>query len=209
MAEGSPSELRKLRAGSAEGRQSRWPSRNADSAADVYALNFPDANLVRSDVADLFDGSLGTRPSASERKIARQVGEVDLLLAGPPCQGHSDLNNHTRRTDPRNALYLRAARAAEVLRPTFVVIENVPAVRHDKGQVVAVATAALEAVGYTVAQQSPRPRQVRRPAAPTPAHPPRLSWMTSSILRSSSTMRSPCDGHDERSVRWAIADLVE
>src|SRR6266699_2080706 len=50
---------------------------NADSAADVYALNFPDANLVRSDVADLFDGSLGARASASERKIARQVGEVD------------------------------------------------------------------------------------------------------------------------------------
>ena len=107
---------------------------NADSAADVYALNFPGANLVRSDVAELFDGSLGARASASERKIARQVGEVDLLLAGPPCQGHSDLNNHTRRTDPRNALYLRAARAAEVLRPTFVVIENVPAVHHDRGR---------------------------------------------------------------------------
>src|SRR5258708_7356593 len=58
----------------------------SDSAADVYGLNFPDANLVRSDVVDLFDGSLGTRPSASERKIARQVGEVDLLLAGPPCR---------------------------------------------------------------------------------------------------------------------------
>ena len=44
---------------------------NADSAADVYALNFPGANLVRSDVVDLFDGSLGARVSASERKIAR------------------------------------------------------------------------------------------------------------------------------------------
>src|SRR2546429_451159 len=46
---------------------------------------------------------------------------------------------------------LRAARAAEVLRPTFLLVENVPAVRHDRGEVVAVATAALEAVGYTVA----------------------------------------------------------
>jgi DNA (cytosine-5)-methyltransferase 1 len=121
---------------------------NAAAAADVYALNFPDANLVCSDVAALFDGPVGTRVTAAQRKVAREVGAVDLLLAGPPCQGYSDLNNQTRRKDPRNSLYLRAARAAEVLSPTFVVMENVPAVRHDKGDVVALTTAALEAVGY-------------------------------------------------------------
>ena len=181
---------------------------NADSAADVYALNFPGANLVRSDVVDLFDGSLGARASASERKIARQVGEVDLLLAGPPCQGHSDLNNHTRRTDPRNALYLRAARAAEVLRPTFVVVENVPAVRHDKGEVVAVATAALEAVGYTVGS---RVLDLVRFGVPQRRHRHILLGVLDDLVDPAVLldMRSPCDGHDERSVRWAIADLVE
>ncbi len=181
---------------------------NADSAADVYALNFPSANLVRSDVVDLFDGSLGARTSASERKIARQVGEVDLLLAGPPCQGHSDLNNHTRRTDPRNALYLRAARAAEVLRPTFVVVENVPAVRHDKGEVVAVATAALEAVGYTVGS---RVLDLVRFGVPQRRHRHILLGVRDDLVDPAVLldMRSPCDGHDERSVRWAIADLVD
>jgi DNA (cytosine-5)-methyltransferase 1 len=181
---------------------------NADSAADVYALNFPDANLVRSDVVDLFDGSLGARASASERKIARQVGEVDLLLAGPPCQGHSDLNNHTRRTDPRNALYLRTARAAEVLRPTFVVVENVPAVRHDKGDVVAVATAALEAVGYTVGS---RVLDLVRFGVPQRRHRHILLGVLDDLVDPAVLldMRSPCDGHHERSVRWAIADLVD
>lgn len=90
---------------------------NSSAAADVYALNFPDANLIVSDIVELFDGPLGGRVTAAERKVARAVGDVDVLVAGPPCQGHSDLNNHTRRNDPRNALYLRAARAAEVLRP--------------------------------------------------------------------------------------------
>ena len=55
---------------------------NAEDAADVFALNFPYANLVRSDVAELFDGALGARATASERKVAREIGAVDLLLAG-------------------------------------------------------------------------------------------------------------------------------
>lgn len=181
---------------------------NASAAADVYALNFPEANLDRSDVAELFDGALGTKPTPRERKLARQIGGVDLLLAGPPCQGHSDLNNHTRREDPRNALYLRAARAVEVLRPTFVVIENVPAVRHDKGDVVGMATSALEAAGYTVASavldlvKFGVPQRRRRHI---------LLAVLGKLVDPAELLdvHSPCDNHEERSVRWAIDDLVD
>ena len=112
--------------------------------------NFPRANVVRADIETLFDGELGTPLTASEMSIALAVGDIDILVAGPPCQGHSDLNNHTRRQDPRNSLYLRAVRAAEVLQPTLVLIENVPAVRHDKGGVVTRSTEALRAAGYSV-----------------------------------------------------------
>jgi DNA (cytosine-5)-methyltransferase 1 len=177
------------------------------AAADVYALNFPDANLVRSDVVELFGGPVGTHVTGAERKVAREVGAVDLLLAGPPCQGHSDLNNHTRRTDPRNALYLRAARAAEVLSPTFVVIENVPAVQRDKGDVVALSTAALEAVGYTVASKV---LDLVRFGVPQRRRRHILLAVLGDLVDPAVIldMRSPCDEHDERSVRWAIADLV-
>ena len=34
------------------------------------------------------------------------VGNIEIVLAGPPCQGHSNLNNQSRRTDSRNELYL-------------------------------------------------------------------------------------------------------
>jgi DNA (cytosine-5)-methyltransferase 1 len=181
---------------------------SADDAADVYALNFPKANLDRSDVAELFDGALGTKPTPRERKLARQTGRVDVLLAGPPCQGHSDLNNHTRREDPRNALYLRAARAVEVLRPTFVIIENVPAVRHDKGDVVGMTTSALEAAGYDVASsvldlvKFGVPQRRRRHI---------LLAVCGKLVDPAEFLdvRSPCHNHEERSVRWAIDDLVD
>lgn len=181
---------------------------SADAAADVYALNFPKANLCRSDVSELFDGSLGTRPTPTEQKLAGMVGDVDLLLAGPPCQGHSDLNNHTRRDDPRNKLYLRAVRAIEILRPSFAVIENVPAVRHDKGNVVGLATAALEAAGYMVASSvlelvrfgvpQKRRRHILLAALGGLAHPTGLV-----------NMYPPCGDHEARSVLWAIGDLLD
>lgn len=181
---------------------------NDDHAADVYELNFPHASLVRADVEALFDGELGTAVTTSERSIALAAGEVDVLVAGPPCQGHSNLNNHTRRQDPRNALYLSAVRAVEVLRPTLVVIENVPTVRHDKGGVVERATQVLEAAGYSVASDVFRlvefgvPQRRRRHIL--------LAAMNDRIDPSVvGRFGSACDDHAERSVRWAIEDLVD
>lgn len=179
-----------------------------ESAADVYALNFPEANLERSDVASVFDGELGATATKKEQKRVRQLGRVDLLVAGPPCQGHSDLNNHTRRNDPRNALYLRAVRAAEILEPTFVVIENVPAVRHDEGKVIDIATAALLTAGYTVASgvlglvKFGVPQRRRRHI---------LLAVRDKLLDPADllAMHPPCGDHDERSVQWAIEDLVD
>ncbi len=181
---------------------------SADAAADVYALNFPEANLCRSEVSELFDGALGAKLTPAERKLAGQIGPVDLLLAGPPCQGHSDLNNHTRRDDPRNGLYLHAARAVEVLLPTFAVIENVPTVRHDKGNVVGSATAKLEAAGYRIASavldlvKFGVPQRRRRHI---------LLAVLGKLVDPAELldMYSPCGDHEDRSVRWAIDDLLD
>lgn len=181
---------------------------NDEDAADVYSLNFTRANLVRSDVENLFDGPLGTRHTSSERRIARAAGRVDVLVAGPPCQGHSDLNNHTRRQDPRNALYLRAARAAEVLRPAFVIIENVPAVQRDKGHVVELSVAALEKAGYTVAGKV---LELVRFGVPQRRRRHILMAVLGDQVDPAAVldMHSPCTDHDERSVRWAIEDLLD
>jgi DNA (cytosine-5)-methyltransferase 1 len=172
----------------------------------VYQANFPSAKTRQTAVEELFDGQLGGPLTIRERSLKRSVGSVDLLVGGPPCQGHSNLNNHTRRADPKNGLYLRMARAAEVLRPRAVLIENVPSVVHSSGDVVGAAAKALKASGYTVRQQvfelvglgvaQSRRRHVLlavRQPAPNPA-------LVDALLE-------PGDS-PPRSLRWAIGDLV-
>ena len=89
-------------------------------------------------------------PELLDPLIAEQCDEVDLVVAGPPCQGHSNLNNHSRRADRRNHLYLSVAAFAVATGARAAVIENVTAVVHDANQVVASATALLETAGYAV-----------------------------------------------------------
>jgi DNA (cytosine-5)-methyltransferase 1 len=178
-----------------------------DLAANIFETNFPGARLVREDVAAIFDGRLGARPTTAERSIAQDVGSVDILLAGPPCQGHSDLNNHTRRDDPRNALYLRVARAAQVLHPTFVVIENVPTVEHDKDGVVVEATSALSASGYRV---SSAVLDLSRYGVPQLRRRHVLLASRLEAVDPDDVLSGvpPCAVHQPRTVSWAIRDLV-
>ncbi|MFA9432818.1 DNA cytosine methyltransferase [Egicoccus sp. AB-alg2] len=119
-------------------------------ALTVFERNFSPSALFDGDVTRLVDGGLGEAPSFAERRLRDEFDGVDFVIGGPPCQGHSDLNNHTRRRDPKNALYLRVARFAEIVRPRFVLVENVPGVAHDRRGVVPAATQALARAGYFV-----------------------------------------------------------
>ena len=123
-----------------------------DDAIRVYRRNLgahcAAVNCAR--VESLFGGALSAPVSEKERLLAAAIGPIDLLVAGPPCQGHSDLNNHSRRRDRRNALYARVARAAHVLSPTVVIIENVVGVVNDRGRVVSRAERLLRSGGYVV-----------------------------------------------------------
>lgn len=52
-------------------------------------------------------------------------GDLDLLFAGPPCQGFSIIGPR-QFTDERNSLFIEIMRVAGQLRPKCIVIENVP-----------------------------------------------------------------------------------
>jgi DNA (cytosine-5)-methyltransferase 1 len=121
----------------------------ASSPLCVYRNNFDvDERTSREEsVLKLFSARVNGLRTASERRLRRELGIVDAIVAGPPCQGHSDLNNHSRRHDERNDLYLAAVRAALVLQPQVLVIENVPGVIHDRGRVVERARRALDREG--------------------------------------------------------------
>lgn len=120
-------------------------------ALDVYSTNFPAVDAVAAPVESLLDGTIGSPVTLLERELLARTAHVDMLIGGPPCQGHSDLNNHTRRSDPRNELYLRMARFCEVAQPAHVIIENVPGVLRDKSQAAQRTWGVLEKLGYSVA----------------------------------------------------------
>lgn len=77
-------------------------------------------------------------------------GQVDIVVGGPPCQGHSNFNNATRKFDARNGLYFAAVALAVGLSPSAIILENVPEVRVSRSRVVDVAKALLSAEGYLV-----------------------------------------------------------
>lgn len=51
--------------------------------------------------------------------------EIDVIIAGPPCQGFS-LTGTRNENDERNSLFYSVFRLAEQLKPKAIIIENVP-----------------------------------------------------------------------------------
>lgn len=132
-----------------------------DKALEVYATNLSPLVASQDSVAmqvdysmRLLDGkaqfSYPPEIIAGADTLHAEVGRTDFVIAGPPCQGHSNLNNHTRRKDPRNLLYLTTAALAIALRAKNVMIENVLDVQNDHFMVVQRAYELLEANGYHV-----------------------------------------------------------
>ena len=121
-----------------------------ENVLDIYSNNFQTDILDNNPIERMIDGELGAELTPNEQYFCNMVGNIDILVAGPPCQGNSNLNNHTRRDDPRNLLYLRAVRCAEILKPDTLIIENVPGVLYDKHGVLQKADEYLKTLGYSV-----------------------------------------------------------
>lgn len=123
---------------------------NFAPAASVYTSNFPEVRFVTSGIESLFAEHGDQKLTGDEKALRKEVGAVDFLVGGPPCQGHSDLNNYSRRNDPKNSLYLYMGRAAAVFRPKHILIENVVGAAHDINGVVGSTVKMLTELGYSV-----------------------------------------------------------
>ena len=180
-----------------------------EEAMAVYRSSFPDAKTTCKPIGQVVDGEFGSYPTANEVDLVNDVGEVDILVGGPPCQGHSNLNNHSRRDDPRNGLYLYMARAAELLRPSIVIVENVPTVTLDVRRSVQKTIKNLKSSGYDVDHDVVDlsnlgvPQRRRRHVV--------LATLNSDIdVQATLTdLKKPKCDHFPRSVRWAIEDLTD
>lgn len=85
--------------------------------AATHEANLPGA-MLRGDLRDV-----DARDVADRAGVAS--GHLDLLFAGPPCQGFSAIGPRVV-WDERNNLFREVIRLATALRPHVVVIENVP-----------------------------------------------------------------------------------
>jgi DNA (cytosine-5)-methyltransferase 1 len=171
-------------------------------AADTYAANFPTAATVCKDVTAVLPGKVGARLTSAERMLSKHHAEIDVLVGGPPCQGHSDFNNRTRHADDKNELYRTMVRAAEVLEPQHILIENVPGALNDRRSVVQRTADALGGLGYHVSTGVMNLHDIG-----VPQRRRRLALMAS--LTHGITPAEVVERHrrEARTVAWAFQDL--
>ncbi|WNZ82149.1 MULTISPECIES: DNA cytosine methyltransferase [unclassified Pseudomonas] len=122
------------------------------AVSKFYNENFSSriGDYYQGDISQMVDDDFHGMSSRFEKLISSKYWGVDFLFAGPPCQGHSNLNNHSRRSDPRNALYLKTIKFIKLSMPKYFLIENVPSVIHSKESVVERSKDLLRSYGYEV-----------------------------------------------------------
>ncbi len=107
----------------------------------TYKANHPEVKAYLQDVRlitgkDLASGS--------------PTGKIDLLAGCPPCQGFCSLTAKYKRTDERNSLVLEIGRLVRELQPLAVMMENVPGLAKQGGDLFSSLVMELTGLGYTV-----------------------------------------------------------
>lgn len=93
----------------------------------IYRSNFPDAIECGSNITEVTSSQLSS--------LGRQIGEVDVIIGGPPCQGFS-LSGKRDVNDPRNTLFKHYLRFVDQFRPKMAILENVrllTSMKNDQG----------------------------------------------------------------------------
>lgn len=128
-------------------------------ANKIYGNNLRPLRVLVENIANLvtYRGSINTQSDelchqihTANETLHLLMGEIDMVIAGPPCEGHSNFNNRSRRTDARNELYLAVIACAIALKARAIIIENVVTVRRARQQVVQCAIGMLASSGYEV-----------------------------------------------------------
>ena len=82
---------------------------------------------------------------------AEDLPEIDLICAGFPCQSFSVAGERNGFQDPRGTLFFEIARIADVKKPKYLLLENVPGLlSHDNGRTFATILNTLDGLGYDV-----------------------------------------------------------
>jgi DNA (cytosine-5)-methyltransferase 1 len=122
-------------------------------AARTYWLNHPrlaEGGFVTRDIREVSTQEM--------RKLTGRI-RLDVLAGAPPCQGYSVAGFRSKKSllgyrpemDERNYLFEEVVRAAQILKPKIVLIENVPGMKSAQKQeesFLDIAGARLQELGY-------------------------------------------------------------
>lgn len=85
---------------------------------ETIKANLPHVSVYNDDAMDLTAEKI--------RGLANVEGDVDLIIAGPPCQAFSIMGKRQSLDDPRGKLTIKYFELVSGLRPKVFMFENVP-----------------------------------------------------------------------------------
>lgn len=96
-------------------------------AVQTYQKNFQNVKVLPLKVEDV-------NWSEELNNLQADLHNIDIVIGGPPCQGFSTGNTHTREANhPLNNLWMSYMKVVEILQPKWFVMENVPGIRNING----------------------------------------------------------------------------
>ena len=88
-----------------------------------------------------------------EADLGRELGRIDVVVGGPPCQGFS-VQRRGDNEDPRNELVLEYVRLLKEIRPKVFIMENVGGILSVRGKpFVKALFENMREAGYTIQQR--------------------------------------------------------
>ncbi|KAJ7134729.1 S-adenosyl-L-methionine-dependent methyltransferase [Mycena epipterygia] len=122
--------------------EAKWAIEQSTSAAQTFTANHPKTNVLCADVnavlkyiSEKQEGKVPDPVRSSDGSIIPDEkipgrGDLELVSGGPPCQPFSGANMYKREDDMRSTLPYTMLSFAEVLEPTFFLLENVTGLLH-------------------------------------------------------------------------------
>ena len=93
------------------------------SSIESHKANFPNSELIQ-DVSQKKDKQKNNIQNIPNEQFEKYKNNVDLIFAGHPCQGFSQ-GGKKLPDDPRNTLFREFARICSIVKPKYLIGENV------------------------------------------------------------------------------------
>jgi DNA (cytosine-5)-methyltransferase 1 len=122
------------------------------TAIQTHQAAFPASSLLTG------EGKSTDITKIPDETFKKLTGKIDLIFAGFPCQGFSHAGKK-RVNDPRNELVHQFARAVRIIKPTWIIGENVKGLLSRKGvfpantkarPVIEIICELFESIGYKI-----------------------------------------------------------